>query len=77
MSHLPLTPCFLFPPKITKYFEKPSKLMKFGPKMAKNRGTSLFSPENKCVLNDSKWPKTHFDNFFVKPCPQTLSPLTP
>ena len=23
-----------------------------------------FSPKNKCVLNDSKWPETHFGNFF-------------
>ena len=38
--------------------------MKFGPKMLKNGGTPLFSPKNKCVLNDSKWPETHFGNFF-------------
>ena len=30
----------------------------------KNGGTPLFSPKNKCVLNDSKWPETHFGNFF-------------
>ena len=29
-----------------------------------NRGTPHFSPKNKCVLNDSKWPKTHFGNIF-------------
>ena len=28
--------------------------MKFGPQMLKNGGTPLFSPKNKCVLNDSK-----------------------
>ena len=24
----------------------------------------LVSPKNKCVLNDSKWPETHFGQFF-------------
>ena len=33
--------------------EKSLKFMKFGPKMVKNGGTPLFSPKNKCVLNDS------------------------
>ena len=28
--------------------------------MAKNRGNPRFSPKNKCVLNDSKWPETQF-----------------
>ena len=42
---------FLFPPKVAKYFKRSSKLMKFGPEMAKIRGTPLFPPKNKCVLN--------------------------
>ena len=37
--------------------------MKFGLKMVKNGGTPLFLPENKCVLNYSKWPETHFGVF--------------
>ena len=48
---------------MAKYLEKSSKFVKFGPKKSKNGGT-LFSPKNKCVLNDSKWPETDFCNFF-------------
>ena len=33
--------------------------------MANNKGTPLFSPKNKYVLNDSKWPETQFGKFFL------------
>ena len=33
--------------------------------MLKSRHTPLFSPKIKCVLNDSKWPETHFGIFCV------------
>ena len=53
---------------MAKYFDKSSKFIKFGPKLEKNRGTPLFSTKNKCVLNDSKWPVTHFGKFFFCVC---------
>ena len=46
------------------------KYMKFQPKlvkMAKYGGTPpYFHTKNKCVLNDSIWPKMHFGSFFLK-----------
>ena len=36
--------------------------------MANYRVTPLFSPFNKCVLNDSKWAETHSGNFFMGVC---------
>ena len=45
--------------------------------MPKNRGTPHFSPKNKCVLNDSKWPKTHFGNIFFFFWCDELRILTP
>ena len=40
--------------------------MKFQPKLAKmaKYGGPLFSPKNKCVLNDFIWPEMHFGTFF-------------
>ena len=40
-------------------------LAKNSRKCSKVGAPPFFSPKNKCVLNDSKWPETQFGTFFL------------